>query len=80
MTQDTFLARCHPHILGEDGRIDIGMCEALTNDMAELRSLGVILTLVGSYAVGPYRYTNLNDAMAEARKVRSSGATSSQQI
>ncbi|MBE5074034.1 hypothetical protein IM511_06920 [Erythrobacteraceae bacterium E2-1 Yellow Sea] len=67
MTQDTFLPRCHPHMIGEEGRVDLGQCEALAADMAELREMGVILTLVGSYSVGPYRYSNLADALAQAR-------------
>lgn len=67
MTQDTFLPRCHPHMLGENGRVELAECEALAADMAELRELGVILTLVGSYSVGAYRYSNLADALAQAR-------------
>lgn len=67
MTQDTFLPRCHSHMLGEDGRVDLIECEALAADMADLREMGVILTLIGSYAVGPYRYSNLGDALAQAR-------------
>lgn len=70
MTQDTFFARCHPHVLGEEGEMDLAKCEALAQDMAELRNLGIILTLVGSYSVGPYRYTNLKDALAQARSAR----------
>lgn len=67
MTQDTFLPRCHPHMLGENGRVELAECEALAADMAELRELGVILTLVASYSVGAYRYSNLGDALAQAR-------------
>lgn len=70
MMKDSFLARCHPHVLGEDGHVDLGQCEALQSDMEELRELGVILTLVGSYAVGAYRYTNLGDALVQAKKHR----------
>lgn len=73
MTTDTFLARCHPHVLGEGGQIDPGQCQALANDMAELKAMGVILTLVGSYAVGPYRYTNLKDALEQSRRTRALG-------
>ena len=40
MTQDTFLPRCHPHMLGENGRVELADCEALAADMAELRELG----------------------------------------
>jgi hypothetical protein len=74
MTQDTFLARCHPHVLGEDGKMDLARCEALAGDMAELRERGIILTLVGNYAVGPYRYSSLKDALAQARLATSEGA------
>ena len=69
--QDTFLPRCHSHMLGEDGRVDLEQCEALAADMADLRDMGIILTLVGSYAVGAYRYSNLGDALAQARIQRS---------
>ena len=71
MKKDNFLPRCHPHMLGEDGKVDLVQCEALDADMAELREMGIILTLVGCYAVGPDRYTNLGDALAQARKTRS---------
>jgi hypothetical protein len=54
--------------------MDLAKCEALAGDMAELRGLGVVLTLVGNYAVGPYRYTNLKDALAQARLERSVSA------
>ncbi|SMQ69644.1 hypothetical protein SAMN06297468_1831 [Altererythrobacter xiamenensis] len=64
MPQDTFLPRCHPHMLGEDGRVDLARCEDLAADMADLREMGIILTLVGSYAVGANRYSNLRDALA----------------
>jgi hypothetical protein len=57
-------------MLGEDGRVELGECEALAADMADLRKMGVILTLVGSYAVGTYRYSNLRDALAQARTQR----------
>ena len=67
MTQDTFLPRCHSHMLGEEGRVEVEQCEALAADMAELREMGVILTLVGRYSVGAYRYSNLGDALAQAR-------------
>ena len=67
MTRDNFLARCHPHILGADGSVDLAQCEALAADMTELREMGIILTLVGSYAVGAYRYSSLGDALAQAR-------------
>ncbi|WP_432200219.1 hypothetical protein ACRAQ7_11345 [Erythrobacter sp. W53] len=67
MIPDKFLPRCHPHMLCEDGGIDTSQCEALMQDMAELREMGIILTLVGSYAVGTYLYTNLSDALAQAR-------------
>lgn len=67
MSQDTFLPRCHSHMLGEDGRVDLVRCNELAADMAQLRELGIILTLVGSYAVGAYRYSNLSDALAQAR-------------
>ncbi|MBV7266425.1 hypothetical protein [Erythrobacter ani] len=70
MIPDNFLPRCHPHMLGEGGGVDISQCEALAKDMAELRGMGVILTLVGSYQVGAYRYTNLGDALAHARHQR----------
>ena len=71
MTEDQFLSRCHPHILGEDGKMDLAKCEDLARDMAELRGMGVILTLVGNYTVGQYRYTNLKDALAQVRQARS---------
>ena len=71
MAQDQFLGRCHPHILGEDGKMDLTKCEDLARDMAELRGMGVILTLVGQYSVGRYRYSNLKDALAQARLERS---------
>ncbi|MEO0419491.1 MAG: hypothetical protein AAF249_11530 [Pseudomonadota bacterium] len=67
MTKENFLPRCHPHMLSEAGGVDTSQCEALTRDMAELREMGIILTLVGSYQVGAYRYTNLGDALARAR-------------
>ncbi|WP_298337588.1 hypothetical protein [uncultured Erythrobacter sp.] len=67
MTPDKFLPRCHPHMLGEDGSVDTSQREALAQDMTELREMGVILTLVGSHTVGAYRYTNLSDALAQAR-------------
>ncbi len=70
MNPDKFLPRCHPHMLGETGGVDTSQCEALAQDMAELRGMGVILTLIGSYQVGAYRYTSLGDALAEARKQR----------
>lgn len=70
MKKDNFLPRCHSHMLGEDGRVDIGQCEALAADMKDLREMGIILTLVGNYRVGNYRYTNLKDALAEARSQR----------
>lgn len=71
MADDQFLPRCHPHILGEDGQMDLAKCEDLARDMAELRGMGVTLTLVGSYGVGQYRYSNLKDALAQARLERS---------
>ncbi|NVE95391.1 hypothetical protein [Altererythrobacter lutimaris] len=71
MSQDNFLPRCHPHMLGEEGKVDLEKCEALSADMAELREMGVILTLVASYKVGTNRYTNLGDALAQARIQRS---------
>lgn len=71
MTQDTFLPRCHSHMLGEGGRVDLAQCDALAADMADLRELGIILTLVANYTVGAYRYTNLGDALAQARNQRS---------
>ncbi|MFN2100925.1 hypothetical protein [Altererythrobacter sp. MF3-039] len=74
MTQDQFLARCHPHSLGEDGKMDLAKCEDLARDMSELRSMGVVLTLVGNYSVGQYRYSNLKDALAQARLERSENA------
>ncbi len=67
MTPDKFLPRCHPHMLGEQGSVDVYQCEALAQDMTELREMGIILTLVGSYTVGPYRYTNLVDALSQVR-------------
>ncbi len=67
MSPDRFLPRCHPHMLGDEGSIDVSQCEALMQDMAELREMGITLTLVGSYAVGDYRYSNLSDALAQAR-------------
>lgn len=70
MTQDNFLPRCHPHMLGEDGNVDLAQCEALSADMTELREMGIILTLIGSYKVGAFRYTNLRDALAQARVQR----------
>jgi hypothetical protein len=70
MTDQSFLERCHPHILGESGEVELEQCRALARDMAELKAMGIILTLVGNYAVGPYRYTNLKDAMAQARSQR----------
>ena len=73
MTQDTFLPRCHPHMLGEEGQIDLARCEALAADMADLRELGIVLTLVGRYAVGAYLYTNLADALAQSRAQRADG-------
>ena len=74
MAQDAFLTGCHPHIVGENGQIDLGQCQALADEMAELREMGVILTLVGSYSVGRYRYSNLRDAMAQARLACATGA------
>ncbi|MEE4210972.1 MAG: hypothetical protein V2I43_17115 [Parvularcula sp.] len=68
MEQDTFLPRCHPHMLGEDGGVDLAKCDALAADMADLRAMGIILRLVGSYTVGAYHYTNLSDALAQARR------------
>lgn len=68
MSQDSFLPRCHPHMLGEGGRVDLAQCEALAEDMADLRQMGIILTLVGAYEVGAYRYNNLADALAQARR------------
>lgn len=67
MKKDNFLPRCHSHMLGEDGRVDMDQCEALAADMKDLREMGIILTLVGCYRVGNYRYTNLSDALAQAR-------------
>lgn len=71
MTVDAFLARCHPHVLGEDGKMDLAKCDDLARDMADLRGMGIILTMVGNYAVGPHRYSNLKDALAQARLKRS---------
>ena len=42
-------------------------CKALAADMCELRELGIVLTLVGSYSVGADRYSNLADALAQVR-------------
>lgn len=70
MKKDKFLPRCHSHMLGEDGRVDMDQCEALAADMRDLREMGIILTLVGSYRVGSSRYTNLGDALAQARLQR----------
>ncbi|WP_299193711.1 hypothetical protein [uncultured Erythrobacter sp.] len=70
MTPDKFLPRCHPHMLSEEGSVDAAQCEALAQDMAELREMGIILTLVANYKVGAYRYTSLPDALAEARRRR----------
>ena len=74
MAEENFLTRCHPHMLGEDGNIDLAKCEALSLDMADLRALDVSLTLVGVYSVGPYRYNNLKDALAQARLDKSLNA------
>lgn len=74
MNPDTFLPRCHPHMICEDGGVDIGQCEALASDMAELREMGIVLTLVANYSVGDYRYTNLSDALAQARIARTQRA------
>jgi len=68
MNDRSFLDRCHSHVLDGEEPIDLEQCRALANDMAELRTMGVILTLVGSYAVGSYRYTSLRDALAEVRR------------
>ena len=76
MPQDTFLARCHPHMIGEDGHVDLARCEQLAADMADLKELGIILTLVGSYAVGANRYSNLSDALVAARANRNTGTGS----
>lgn len=76
MPQDTFLPRCHPHMLGEDGHVDLARCEELAADMADLKELGIILTLVGNYAVGTNRYSNLSDALAQARANRSADSNS----
>ena len=76
MPQDAFLPRCHPHMRGEDGYVDLARCEELAADMADLKELGIILTLVGSYAVGTNRYSNLSDALAQARANRSAGRDS----
>ena len=58
-------------MLGESGQVDLKRCEALANDMADLREMGVIMTLAASYAVGPFRYTSLSDALAQARRTQS---------
>jgi hypothetical protein len=55
-------------MLGEDGGVDLAKCDALAADMADLRAMGIILRLVGSYTVGAYHYTNLSDALAQARR------------
>jgi hypothetical protein len=55
-------------MLGEDGSVDLARCEALAADMEELRGMGIVLTLVGSYTVGAYHYTNLSDALAQSRR------------
>lgn len=70
MPKDAFLPRCHAHMLGEEGEVSLAQCEALALDMADLRELGIVLTLVARYSVGPYRYTNLGDALAAARNHR----------
>lgn len=70
MTQDTYLPRCNSHMLGDGGQVSLAQCNALAMDMADLRELGITLTLVASYTVGAYRYTNLGDALAAARNQR----------
>ena len=72
MAKDNFLARCHPHMLGEGGQVDLKQCQALASDIVELREMGVILTLAANYAVGPYRYMSLGDALAQARRMQQS--------
>jgi len=63
-------------MLGEDGHVDLARCEELAADMADLKDLGIILTLVASYAVGSHRYSNLSDALAQARANRAAGSDS----
>jgi hypothetical protein len=57
-------------MLGEDGHVDLARCEELAADMADLREMGIIFTLVGRYAVGANQYSNLSDALAQARANR----------
>lgn len=70
MGQDEFIARCRAQLVEARERSAAGHYQALAQDMAGLEELGISLTLVESYAVGPYRYTNLADAIAQAQRAR----------
>ena len=74
MVQQSFIARCDPHILAENSEMDAAKLNAIAGDMSHLRELGVVMTLVGNYTVGEFRYTNLKDALAQARLSQSSPA------
>jgi hypothetical protein len=73
MGQDEFIARCRAQLVQAREGAAAGHYQALARDMAGLKELGISLTLVESYAVGPYRYTNLADAIAQAQRACSSG-------
>lgn len=43
--------------------------DGLSSDEALARSLGVVSHPASTYTVGPYRYTNIADAIAQARRM-----------
>lgn len=50
-----------------------GAPAALPPDEAELRALGIVRVTSAHYEVGPYRYSSLADAMAQAKRGRVAG-------
>ena len=73
MDKDDFIARCRAQIQEQEKEVAVSHYQSLTQDMAELEELGIGLTFAEIYSVGPYRYTNLTDALEQARRMQSSG-------
>jgi len=45
-----------------------------TEDHAEMKRLGILHVPVDTFRVGEYRYSNLTDAIAQAKRAGSTGA------
>jgi len=50
------------------GPITAATGEAGATDAAALAKLGIVRVPTERFEVGPYRYTNLSDALAQARR------------